>query len=501
MQPQSSQSISPLPIRRMRSHAVQHRSRFTPFGISFIRVSLALLLFPLLIEHLVILTLETLVLFTVPLCILAYYTHSHAQMHTKNFYSTATAVASISTTSTASTGTTTSTSSISTPPSDPALPIRPPVFTKPSDDVSKRESSEPWPPARPHTTTTCSYVPTIPQVVNIRRATAPAPPLPRHADLVGPPGPILEDGAWKFRVEGLIAAGTYGRVARATVLGLPEQSSNREVAIKVYCKDRLIADQGLHDMYDLERRIMVDNAKEDCQWLVQARGLFGDPWNRYLIMDYYPNTLSGVIFDPTCHPLPKKIFRLWVEELILAMCELYNRRIVHCDLKPGNILISKKGHLAIADFGISLVADSREDDEKEFEECIFHAYGGTYAYQAPEMLISRCASDFTCAVDMWSLGVIMYEMYTGKRLFSADDNEVRNEVWGWDLPSIISKNVDDVVVQNMLVRLLELDPAKRIILKDLMCHMFFDPSDWDTVWERRRTSERVLARSGEFGTD
>lgn len=96
------------------------------------------------------------------------------------------------------------------------------------------------------------------------------------------------------------------------------------------------------------------------------------------------------------------------------MCELYNRRIVHCDLKPGNILISKRGHLAIADFGISLVADSREDDEKEFEECIFHAYGGTYAYQAPEMLISRGASDFTCAVDMWSLGVIIYEMYTGK---------------------------------------------------------------------------------------
>lgn len=241
------------------------------------RVSLVLiLLFPLLIERVVILTLETLVLFTVPLCIIAYYTHSHAQMHAKNFFDT----------STASTATTASTSSISTPSSDPALPIRPPVFTKPSDDVNKRESSEPCPPARPHTTTTCSYVPTIPQVVNIRRATAPqaAALLTRHVDLIGPPGPILEDGTWKFRVEGLVAAGTYGRVARATVLGLPEESANREVAIKVYCKDRLIANQALHDMYDLERRIMVDNAKEDCQWLVQARGLFGDPWNRYLIM-------------------------------------------------------------------------------------------------------------------------------------------------------------------------------------------------------------------------
>lgn len=76
---------------------------------------------------------------------------------------------------------------------------------------------------------------------------------------------------------------------------------------------------------------------------------------------------------------------------------------------------------------------------------------------------------------------------------------MRNEVWGWDLPSIINKNVDDGVVQHMLIQvcdeegacarangansqllfffqLLELEPTKRINLKDLMCHMFFDPS-------------------------
>jgi serine/threonine protein kinase len=96
------------------------------------------------------------------------------------------------------------------------------------------------------------------------------------------------------------------------------------------------------------------------------------------------------------------------------MYDLYNRNIVHCDLKPGNILVSPQGHLAIADFGMSMLPEPHEDPTKPFEECIFYAYGGTYAYQAPEMLICHSKAYFTCAADMWSFGVIIYEMYTSK---------------------------------------------------------------------------------------
>jgi serine/threonine protein kinase len=96
------------------------------------------------------------------------------------------------------------------------------------------------------------------------------------------------------------------------------------------------------------------------------------------------------------------------------MFDLYNQQILHCDLKPGNILVSQQGHLAIADFGISQVPAVDDDPNKPFDECTFHAYGGTYAYQAPEMLICHSKTDFTCAVDMWSFGVIIYEIYTSK---------------------------------------------------------------------------------------
>jgi hypothetical protein len=141
-----------------------------------------------------------------------------------------------------------------------------------------------------------AYVPTIPRVpvFHSRSMPAPAPltslsppPLPpspvaASADYIGPLDPVLTDGKHQFHVEGLIATGGYARVALATVEGVAAPSSN--VAIKVYCKDKLIVNRLLLETYDLERAIMLENAMEDCQWLVKLRGTFGDLWNRYLVM-------------------------------------------------------------------------------------------------------------------------------------------------------------------------------------------------------------------------
>jgi len=115
-------------------------------------------------------------------------------------------------------------------------------------------------------------------------------------EIVGPSGPILTDGRWQFRVEGLIASGTYGRVALASVVDAAEPLTH--VALKVYSKDQLIADPWLLDVYDLERRIMVDNTRNNTQWLVQSRGMFGDLWNRYLIMvSLFPAARVDMVCD------------------------------------------------------------------------------------------------------------------------------------------------------------------------------------------------------------
>jgi len=165
------------------------------------------------------------------------------------------------------------------------------------------------------------------------------------------------------------------------------------------------------------------------------------------------------------------------------MYELYNARIVHCDLKPGNILVSADGHLSIADFGISMV-DTIDDPDVPFEERTFLAYGGTHAYQAPELLITHDKANITCAADMWSFGAIVYEIYTGKRLFSAEVSDVKNEVWGWDIPAIVRREIDDTLLQDFVIQLLELDPKKRLKLNKLGEHPYFARTDWYRILDK-----------------
>ncbi|KAI0294270.1 kinase-like domain-containing protein [Multifurca ochricompacta] len=344
-------------------------------------------------------------------------------------------------------------------------------------------------------------------------------PLHASSSAAGPQNPILYDGKQQYRIEGLLGAGAFGRVALATVIGKgnsvsssSSSSSLQQVAIKVYSNAHLVAMPSLLGMYETEKKILAENALRRSQWLVQLRGAFEDVWNRYLVMDYYPNTLASVIFSHE-YGLPKSIVRLWIEELTLAMYELYYRRIVHCDLKPGNILVTLDGHLAIADFGIALMpeSDSESDSDSDFDpeskskskskswlavsgvagaewkpnrslgECEFYAYGGTYAYQAPELLITHGKALFTCAADMWSLGVIIYEIYTRKRLFSAEANGVRNEVWGWDIPSIVRADIDNELVQDLLIKLLEVEVNDRLKVKELTWHSYFEETNWASV--------------------
>ncbi|KAH9958530.1 kinase-like domain-containing protein [Lactifluus volemus] len=377
---------------------------------------------PLLVVHVLILSLQALVLFTVPLCFLAYYSHIYMQ-------------------------------TTFIPPRSIPVPLL--LVPRRSADTTLVSPNERECDVDPHTRslmTRSAYKFRIPRSVPYYRPLCPQ-------------SPLLYDGEWEYRVEGLIGSGTFGRVALATVM---DTSPPVRVAIKVFSKERLRRGLTPHGMLENEQGILLENAKYKTRWLVQLISAFTDPWNYYLVMDYYPNTLAGVMFSYG-NWLPDNILRRWVEELAIAMSELYGQGIVHCDLKPGNILVTADGHLAIADFGMSVSTDER----KPLDQCVFFAYGGTYAYQAPELLIAHDKAEITCAVDMWSFGTIIYEMYTGKRLFSVDPSVVRNEVWCWDIPKIVRENIDDELAQELVIKLLDVDERTRLKMSGLMKLPYF----------------------------
>jgi len=92
-----------------------------------------------------------------------------------------------------------------------------------------------------------------------------------------------------------------------------------------------------------------------------------------------------------------------------GLAEAHSKRLAHRDIKPANILVSSTGHVRITDFGI---ADSFENTSDDIDTT-----SGTTAYMSPEQLRGEQAGAQT---DVWSLGVVLYEMLTGARPFRGD---------------------------------------------------------------------------------
>jgi serine/threonine protein kinase len=97
--------------------------------------------------------------------------------------------------------------------------------------------------------------------------------------------------------------------------------------------------------------------------------------------------------------------RFYAAEIVTFLSLMHEHGIIYRDLKPENILVAKNGHLKFTDFGLSKDGMEFEDRELTFSVC------GTPEYIAPE-IIKR--EGHGAAVDWWSLGILLFELYTGK---------------------------------------------------------------------------------------
>ena len=124
------------------------------------------------------------------------------------------------------------------------------------------------------------------------------------------------------------------------------------------------------------------------------------------------------------------------------MHHLHSHGVMHRDLKPQNILVSYRGTLKIADFGLSRVDIDVAASELGDSNIKLNHKVVTLWYRAPEALMSSSSSTFyDCSLDVWSIGCIMAEMMLGRPLFHSGNKESRTLLEQFKLLGIPSRAV------------------------------------------------------------
>ncbi|OGA02751.1 MAG: hypothetical protein A3H35_14290 [Betaproteobacteria bacterium RIFCSPLOWO2_02_FULL_62_17] len=167
----------------------------------------------------------------------------------------------------------------------------------------------------------------------------------------------------------------------------------------------------------------------------------------FIAMEYMP---KGTLKDAIEKGLSERQALSVMAQLAGGLRELHSRGIIHRDLKPANIMVRDDGTMAIADFGIAKKLQDAAEQTRHGE--LF----GTPYYLAPELIEGQPASERS---DLYSLGVIFYEMLTGRKPFEAEAiSELVAQHLRAPIPRLPAKVAD---CQPMLDRLLAKNPGGR----------------------------------------
>ncbi|KAH8347247.1 hypothetical protein KR059_007251 [Drosophila kikkawai] len=250
-----------------------------------------------------------------------------------------------------------------------------------------------------------------------------------------------------FDIGRQLGRGKFGNVYLAR-----EKESQFVVALKVLFK-RQIGESNVE--HQVRREIEIQSHLRHPH-ILRLYAYFHDDVRIYLILEYAPQgTLFNALQAQPLKRFDERQSAIYIQALCSALLYLHERDIIHRDIKPENLLLGHKGVLKIADFGWSV----HEPNSMRMTLC------GTVDYLPPEMVQGK---PHTKNVDLWSLGVLCFELLVGHAPFySKNYDETYKKILKVDykLPEHISK-----AAAHLISKLLVLNPQHRLPLDQVIVH-------------------------------
>lgn len=248
----------------------------------------------------------------------------------------------------------------------------------------------------------------------------------------------------RYRLDELLGSGGMAVVHRARDLML-----ERDVAIKVLRED-FSKDSGFRESFRQEARAAANLSHPN---IVTVHDFGFDEERLFIVMEYVPGT--------DLKSLLKRRGRFSVEEtlsLLIQACAgvgyAHRAGLVHCDIKPQNMLIAPDQRLKVVDFGIARALATINPEEKS--EIVW----GSPQYFSPEQAAGEAPSP---ASDVYSLGIVMYEMLTAQLPFSADNTKELARMHRQEMAKAPREIIPSIppALEQIILKVLSKEPSAR----------------------------------------